>query len=192
MAKKTGKKPGRKSQYHAAFAKTLAAMAANPESIRSPRTGEISDSLIAKLVCGGVSAETVRKWRTAVPGRESEYKPAFAAAFKACREAVDADEIKRSMVDRARGFTSRKVTREAVEDKDGKTKMVITKDERTTVAGDVAAARLVLNNIGNTEDRWNTSNKQEIDGSLQVDGLTELLNQMDGSGKQLPGQSDSR
>ncbi len=171
-------KKGRPTQYKADYARMIREMADNPESILV--RGQVSVTKIAKLI--GVSPETVRLWRTLVAGRENQYQPEFAAAIAACQAAVDTDAIKRSMIARAKGFTQKKVKR--ILDEAGK--VVGRQEEKITMAGDPVAAKLVLNNIDTGPNRWNTADKQELDANGKVDGLSQLLREMDGNGKQLP------
>lgn len=130
------------------------ALADNPISIVV--RGQVSDTKLARMI--GVDRETVRKWKKPVPGRENEYQADFAAACRACQDAVDADRIKRSMVEKAQGFVQRKVKKRVNE----LGKLEIVEKEETKMAGDVGAARLVLHNIQKQmpeAERWDTSDK---------------------------------
>jgi hypothetical protein len=173
---------GRKTSYKSEYAAAIESLADNPESIIV--RGSVSDTKIAGLL--GVSAETVRLWKKPSHGRENQYQADFAAAIKKCQAAIDTGDIKRSMVVKAKGFTSVKVFRAMVADGDKGEKLKVVKKITETVAGDVTAAKLVLNNIDKGDDRWNTAEKQELSGNLKIDGLTQVMQEMDGNGKRLP------
>lgn len=175
-------KAGRKSEYRPEFADRVRSYVDDPRSFIV--RGMVSDTKLAALF--GVSKETVRKWRRRVPGRENEYQPDFAAACRMIQDAVDTDAVKRSMVERAKGYVQRKVERRV-----GETgKLTVVKEEKNTMAGDVAAARLVLNNTqGHLPDAEQWDTKDKVEQTHKMDGLTELLNEIDGLGKRLPGQS---
>jgi ABC-type uncharacterized transport system permease subunit len=160
-------KQGRPTRYKPDYAAMIAELAANPESILV--RGQVSVTKIAKLI--GVSPETVRLWRTLVAGRENQYQPEFAAAIAACQNAVDTDAIKRSMIARARGFVQKKT--KLIYDKDGK--VCGKQQEKITMAGDVEAAKLVLNNIDKSTDKWNTAAKQEHDVSNSLADLLKTI-----------------
>jgi hypothetical protein len=135
--------------------------------------GQISDTKLGKLF--GVDRGTVRRWRLRTPGAESQFHPEFAAACNTCQEAVDEGRIKRSMVERAQGFVQKKRIRQAGEDG----KLMVVKEEVVTMAGDVQAAKLVLNNIGKKD--WNTAEK--TDNTHHINELDELLEAIDGKTK---------
>lgn len=222
-------KAGRTSEYKSLFAERLDGFSENPESLVV--RGNISDTKVASLF--DVSRETVRKWRSFVPGRESEFKPEFAAAWKKCQSALDTGAVKQSMIQRATGFTQVKKVRERINvgpeipglsamtasrmigeakrvlDMDidpaqsngdieneirnelyrrEKTKLVVVKEEKVTMAGDVPAAKLVLNNIDTGAAKWSTADKVEND--VTFGGLAELFKKMDGSGMGLPCDDD--
>jgi hypothetical protein len=119
-----------------------------------------------------------------VPGRLEDFRPEFAAAWDQVQDAVDAGAIKRSMIERATGFVQRKIIRAA--DDDGK--MTIIREEKITLAGDVAAAKLVLGNIDASPQRWNTADKTDARHAVTVDGLTALMEEIDGHGRSLPAE----
>lgn len=219
---------GRQSEYKDDYALRLEQFVDNPMSLVV--RGKISDTKVAALF--GVCRETVRKWRTQVPGREAEFRPEFAAVYDKCRNALDAGEIKRSMITRAKGYTQVKKKKEltnvgpsipglssmskpkmaaeakrvldmeldpdsmdaaAMEgmireelEKHKKMKLVVTAEERCTMAGDVNAAKLALSNIDRGEDKWAVTDKVEHSGAVKL-GLAELLEEADGDGFSLDG-----
>jgi hypothetical protein len=148
-------KAGRKSEYRADYAAMVRALVANPVSIMV--RGKVSDAKLAAMI--GVDRETIRRWRTLVAGRENCYQADFANACRACQDAIDAGAIKRSMVERAQGFVQVKKVREI--DKDTGMMRVI-REEKTRMAGDPTAAKLVLHNIQKElpeGEKWDTSDK---------------------------------
>lgn len=174
-------KMGRPTQYKADYARMIAGMADNPESILA--RGQVSLTKIAKLI--GVTPETIRLWKTPVPGRENQYQPEFAAAIAACQTAVDTDAIKRSMIARAKGFVQKKVKR--ILDDHGK--VLGRHEEKITMAGDPVAAKLVLNNIDTGPNRWNTADKQEVKANFTFADMVKAV--VDGTNSQRVSDSKS-
>lgn len=147
-------KQGRKSKYDDRFAEIVAGFSGQPQSLM--QRGKLSDVKLAELF--GVVRGTVIRWRVRTAGHETEYHPAFAAACTACQNAIDAGEIKRSIVERARGFVQKKKIRQVGQDG----KLVVVREETVRIAGDVAAAKLVLPNIQKQlpdDEKWDTSDK---------------------------------
>lgn len=171
MTRAAKKAQGRISKYQGRFAQVIVELSDCPQSILV--RGQISDTKLGKLF--GVDRGTIRRWRIRTPGHEAEYHADFAAACNACQEAVDEGRIKRSMVERAQGFVQKKRVRQAGEDG----KLVVVKEEVVTMAGDVQAAKLVLNNIGKKD--WNTAEK--TDNTHHINELDELLEAIDGKTK---------
>lgn len=83
--------------------------------------GVISDTRVSKYL--GVSRETVRRWKTPCAGFAEYYKKEFADCIAGLQAKFDSGDIKRSMIERARGFTQLKVVREPVEE--GPTKITL-------------------------------------------------------------------
>lgn len=228
---KTAKKAGAPEKYHEGYPERLKFFFSCPEAITSK--GILSPSLIGKLF--GVNRETVRRWVNVVPGFEDHHKPDFAAVFNMLQNLIDSGAVKRAMIEKAKGFTQIKITREPKTDgppipdvvlmdrekaiawlknvlkvgfdenaseeilkmqiieetrKRIKTKMVITKRETIKHAGSEAAAKMVLSNIEDKQakDRWDFTEK--TDNTHHIDGLSQLMEQIDGSGKRLPGQEE--
>jgi hypothetical protein len=151
MAKKRTKAPlergrGAKSdKYHPSHAELAKMMIVELGAVNN--RGEVAWGKIAKLL--RVSVETLRRWRT----RSGPYYRAdFAAAVTQAIEEIDAGKIKRSMIQRAQGYTQRRTVTEIRDTPDGE--ITVNRTEKTTLAGDVQAAKLVLPNIGDPETRW--------------------------------------
>ena len=85
---------------------------------------------------------------------------------------TDADEIKRAMITKAKGFTQVKVVREL--DEDGK--LIVVKRETVKMAGSEAAAKMVLSNIENKEkpDRWDFTENVITSYSIHYTKLYEI------------------
>lgn len=128
------------------------------------KRGEPAWGKIAKLL--GVTNAMILQWREK---RGPYYHEKFAEACEEAIEAVDAAKIKRSMIDRAQGYTQTKRVTEMRETPDGD--ITVNRTEKTTLAGDPAAAKIVLPNIGPKEKRWlvKEGRVHEVAGTL--DGL---------------------
>jgi len=84
-----------------------------------------------------------------------------------------------------RGILKVKIAAEVV--KQTEEVMVTTRQEEERMHGDVAAAKLVLPNIGPKDKRWT----EKTDVKLNVDGLSKLLEEIDGSGSRLPSKASA-
>lgn len=123
------------------------------------RKGEIAWKKVAKIL--SVTQESLRRWRNKlISGKPNKYyKPAFADAAVACAEEVEAGRIKRSLIDRAKGFVLKKTVKETRETPDGE--ITVERTEKTQMGCDVAAARICLANLGPKEQRW--TDKHQVD-----------------------------
>ena len=111
------------------------------------KRGEPAWGRVATLL--GVNIKTIERWRKC---SGPHYHEEFADACDEAIEAVDAAKIKRSMIERAQGYTQTKKVTEMRETPDGD--ITVNRTEKTTLAGDPAAAKIVLPNIGPLEKRW--------------------------------------
>jgi hypothetical protein len=175
---KPKKQSGRPEVYDPAMLERLAFLAEDPRTL-SVR-GRISNAALGKFL--GVSKETVRKW---LDRAGNDFKEEFCKAVNEMQTRLNAGDIKRSMIEKARGYTQVKTICELREDDDGEEKMKVVKTEKVIMSGDVAAAKLVLPNIekGRT-DAWDVKDKSEMD--MTGDLLIKLSEEIDGSGRQLP------
>jgi len=62
--------------------------------------------------------------------------------------------------------------------------LVVVKQEETRILGDGDAQKMVTANIGPKDKRWT----DKVDVGIHVDGLSKLLEEIDGSGTRLPDQ----
>lgn len=194
--------------------------------------GDLEVGKLAQLL--RIPVRTFSRWRNP----ESEYyKPELAAevlkAHAELIEAIDAGEIKRGQIARAKPYRRVKRTKElqtirpeipslgALDKKSlvvvakrlgvtakktaGKSKgqirlliddaiekqtkkvLVTVKEEHEQMHGDTVAAKFVLPHIGPKDERW-VPTKNEI---ITVDGLSRLLEEIDGSGSRLPDEDGS-
>ena len=124
-----------------------------------------------------VSTKTLQRWRDR--SVKKHYKPEFAAAVKEATAAVDTERIKRSMIDRAKGYVRVKRTVTVAETEDGE--FTTTRTEREKMLGDVAAAKLCLANLGPKEERWIEKQAhvmtQEPMTPAECDNVREILRQ---------------
>lgn len=127
------------------------------------REGAIAWSKIAKAM--NASVESLRNWRD--PRKKKLYKKEFAKAAKEAREATDAGNIKRSLIQRAKGYIRTKKTVTISETEDGD--FTTTRTEREKMLGDVAAGRICLANLGKPEDRWLERQELQTPGDKLTD-----------------------
>lgn len=98
-------KRGCPEQYCEKFVETLLFFIDDPRSLATRNV--LSNVKIAKLL--KVSPETVKRWRTIGSGY---YKKPFAEAIEKLQEVIYSGEIKMGLIDKARGYTEHKYTRE--------------------------------------------------------------------------------
>lgn len=142
---------GRPSRYHPAYA-------AQAEELIS--TSGATDARLAKVF--GIARETVTKWRKA-------HKD-FREACERGRDAFDVGAVEKSLLTRALGYRTKKITQEPVlikgEKDDAPTlldkRLHVTKVVSERVAGDVGAIRYFLNN--RAPGRW--KDKVHVDGEV--------------------------
>lgn len=150
----------------------------------------VNYSAIGKLL--GVSRETVRHWAVQTENRTDQFQKDFAEALNSARQEIDASEaaslakVKKAMIKRACGFRFQ-TTKEEQSGTGEKITCKKTKQKNYQPA-DSKAAQLVLGNIGPEEDRWYSKQSSKIEGSLDlhVDGLERVMQEVAGSGYQLP------
>jgi hypothetical protein len=159
------------SKYKPQFAETLKMLVVECGMLNN--RGEIAWSKIAKYL--GVGRETLRNWRD--PSKPRHFKAEFAAAVKEAIEAVNADQIKRSMIQRAQGYTQVKKITEVRENDDGDV-TTVHRTEKTKMLGDVAAAKLVLPNIGPEDERWLDKKELTMAGGKLTDAECEDVRKM--------------
>jgi len=160
MGKKKAKTKAKKSageKYQASYAERALFLIVELGLVNA--RGGIAVTKLAKAL--GVTAKTIRQWRKA----DGEYyKNEFAKALKTAAESIECGDIKRSMIDRAKGY---KRTRKTYE-KNKKGRMVMTKREDEQMAGDVGAAKLCLANMGPEDERWKEKSEVEHKGDIIV------------------------
>jgi hypothetical protein len=134
------------------------------------RRGQPAWKKIAEVL--NKSEKTLQRWRDP---RSNYYQKEFAEAAKEAEEAAETGQIKRSMIDKAKGYILRKVVRETNKLTG---KLGIVREEKTNIAGDVQAAKLVLANFGPPEKRWYDKPKsgfpacEELEIEINVNEVT--------------------
>lgn len=118
--------------------------------------GQIAWERIGKVL--GISPRMMKRWRNPL---DAYYHKEFAEAVSQAQEAIDADQIKHSMIERAKGYTRTKTVTTSGD--------VCTKrKEVEKIAGDPQAAKLVLPNIGPEDKRWMEKTGIEHSGEVVV------------------------
>jgi transposase-like protein len=140
--------------------------------------GQIAWEKIAKIL--DVSVQTIKRWRDPL---SEYYKKDFAEAVKKATESVELDKIKRSMVQKAKGYTRIKVTKE-LKGRGKKKKLQITKTETEKITGDVAAAKLCAANMGPEDERWTDKSEINIPGGIKLNMNIKKNYADTGTGKQ--------
>ena len=157
---------GRKSSYNERYAAMVLEFVQCPDSIMV--CGKFSDTKLAAVL--GINRETIRQWKTPVPGRESLYQPKFAEACAACQANVDLGLSKIGVVEGSRKHTLKK-TIKVLNIKTNKMQKV--REEIQEKMPDPALVKIAFNNLQKhlpEDQRWDTSDKvkqtHEVGASL--------------------------